>query len=130
MGDSHTPRVALPTFAVRTRACPRASALQIEFGELVYVRYTRGEATRLQLKNETGQLIRMQKTSPKNPKGDPDPRKFSNVKFCGFSYLFFISICMNYVHMYTCIFYGSANKRQTQIKPEKEPEILTIYVCS
>ena len=55
--DSHTPGVALPTFAETPLGMAQGYARQVEFGELVYGMYTRGEPLRVSEKNETGPLI-------------------------------------------------------------------------
>ena len=45
--DSHTPGVALPSFAVDPLGMAQGQFPQVEFGELVYGIYTRGEPTRV-----------------------------------------------------------------------------------
>ena len=45
--DSHTPGVALPTFAVEPLGMAQGQFPQVEFGELVYGMYILGEPMRV-----------------------------------------------------------------------------------
>ena len=93
-----TPRVTLcPLLLFHHWAWPRASALQVEFAELVYLymAYTLRASARVSHKkwdravDTKGKFGGIQKMTPKNPR-DPYPRNFSNVKFWWFYYVLFI----------------------------------------
>ena len=82
-----TPWVSLwPVLLFHHWAWPSASVLQVEFGELVYGMYTRGEPTRVPLKNETGPLfLRVilgdAKMTPKNQRGTLTLENFRMLNF-------------------------------------------------